>query len=340
MANSSKKLIIIGGFIFVIITGIFLVLQFLKKEEIIKPVKETTIERSTEIPNYVTGKLPVKIEEEKTEFSIPVNEAPLLDYTLKGIDKNFAESVAASLGYQGQSQEITDVLEGIKYVWYDPESYLWITPSKAQIRYGQNKFSNVDVDKGFSDEELSNIAVNFIQNNIKVDEDIEVTSVDYLKQAKVKEAGFIDTNRDEAVLFQVNITYSGIDSPILTTSPTHPTVFVQIKRNGEVYKAEAYLFSSHSFSDKKYTLKSKEDILNSLDEAKLMGVKNVYLNLNDLRASRIEEINIEKVHLAYFFNDSTLDTPLQPVFMLEGPIIIKNTTADYARLYMPALKTN
>ena len=58
----------------------------------------------------------------------------------------------------------------------------------------------------------------------------------------------------------------------------------------------------------------------------------------DVQPDKIENINIQKIQIGYYFDDINLNTTLQPIYLLEGEIKIQDSTANYAKLYMPALK--
>jgi len=63
----------------------------------------------------------------------------------------------------------------------------------------------------------------------------------------------------------------------------------------------------------------------------------VYISIPNVRLSDLKEINIDKIEIVYIV-DENFNAVIQPVFSLEGTITLLNTTAERARLLLPAVK--
>ncbi len=292
------------------------------------------------LPKTNIGVLPIEIVDEEINFQTSEN-APLINISLKSISQDYGQSVATSLDFDTTPLTIDDVKDGKKIVWYTKDRHLWVTPKKSHLKYGINGVPLQINNLNLNDKDLSVIAVNFLSIKFLINRDkLQITSIEPLKRADNAEGGFIPTTKDQAILYQVNLTYKDAGYTILTTIPSFPILYVQILPNGEIFKAEANLFEEISKSSTEYELKNIEEIKSSLYEVKLISLENDYISVNDLKSDDITDLDISSIELGYYYNDKEVNTLLQPIFLLKGNVKIKNSVANLAKLYLPALKTS
>jgi len=294
--------------------------------------------RELNLPNPIEGQIPVGIvdtPELKTE--IP-SEMSLLEFQFKNLEKASIDTLAKNLDFAGDPYEIQDIREGTKYVWSSEQYYLWTTPKKANIRYGMNQLPRATSDSNLTDDEIRNLAIDFVSNKFNIDSEVlDVASVIPYRLSSQGEAGLVTSSMNDAQVYQVNFFYKDAGHVIFTTIPSHPTVFVQILTDGTIYKAEAYVFDRIKPSDEKYPILSSDEIKNNLTEAKLNAFLNDYISVSNVDVEDIRFIEVTSVTLGYFFNQIEVSSPLQPVYLLEGKTKVEGTQADFAQLYLPAI---
>lgn len=330
----SKKIIVSGLFLLLVSGLVLLGALQQEREQITKiPInKPTNIEFSEE----AKSDLPIKVDK-KVKIQTP-ETLSLITFKLMSISEEEAENIANKLGFNDQIKIIKDVTEGNKYFWVNDNNYLWITPEKSHIKFGMSQFPENISSKELADQDFENIAIDFVNEKLNLDDsNVKTSSISYYKLAP-KTEGFVETSREETQIYHVNLTYKNISYPVLTSIPNFQILFVEILPNGEVYKAGAYLIDEVTKSEKSYEVKTIDDIKDTLDEAHLVSLENDYIYLMDIEQDDIKNIDIENIEVGYYLDDINMDTTLQPIFLLEGEIEIKNSTADWAKLYMPALK--
>lgn len=296
------------------------------------------LDQDLKLPNPIKGNVPVGIvdsPEVKTE--IP-SEISFLQYELKILSRSSIDQLAQNLDFISDPYEINDASEGKKYAWVSDDYYFWVTPKKSNLRYGMNQLPTLSTGSNLTEDQIRNLAINFTSNKFGFDNEVlSVASVVPLELSGQQESGFIPTTKDNAQVYQVNFFYKDAGHIIFTTIPSHPTIFVQILANGTIYKAEAYVFNEINPSDEKYPILDPEEIQNNLSEAKLNTFLNDYININEIKVEDIRFIEITSVTLGYFFDQIEVNSPLQPVYLLEGKTKIDGYQADFAQLYLPAI---
>lgn len=329
-----RKLFVLGIFI-LFISGLMLLGALRQEREQITSIPQTKQE-SIKFPKDSKSDLPVKVDK-KLELQTPEN-LPTISVVFGEITKNKSTKIAKELGFNENMNELKDITEGTKYLWSNNEYYLWITPKKSYLNYAMNQFPKNINDKHLTEGAVKEKALDFMVNKFDLDENsIEVVSVSHYKVSHYSE-GFSKTTKNDSQLFHVDITYKEINFPVLTSIPKFQILYVEILPDGEVYKASAYLLNEFKQSNESYRVKNLDDIKSSLEEAHLISVENDYIHLIDIKPTDVKKVDIQDIKVGYFFDDISINTTLQPVFLLEGEVEIKNSTADWAKLYMPALK--
>ena len=330
----SKKLII-SGIIFLITSGLIL-LGALSEEKKQINLPSKSIPEGFDLPDSLVKNLPLRLNK-GINIQTP-EKLPLITTSFKNINKEESINIAESLDFTEYVTEIKNRKNELKYFWSNNQNYLWITPKKSSIRYGMNQFPDNTKGKNLSDDDFKNTALDFMVNKFGLNrESIEVKSISYYKISPMRE-GFSRSTRDESQLFHIDLTYKDTGYPILTATPNNQILYVEILANGEIFKAEGYIIDKIETSGENYNVKNLSDIKKSLNEAHLIYIENDYIILNNFNAERIKNIEIRKAEIGYYFDDINMNTNLQPIFLLEGEIEIEDSAADWAKLYMPALK--
>ncbi|MBU0570234.1 hypothetical protein KKB40_05695, partial [Patescibacteria group bacterium] len=282
-----------------------------------KPSEDTTKRQpipTLRLSKFIDGKLPISLSFKEEDFNFP-SEMPLLTVSPKFISEEEARQIAENLGLPEEPKIVDDTREGTKYIWTNQDSFLFITPSTASIKYGLSLPEPPNVaNKQLNQDSLINIATKFLSDNqIVPQEEIKFTSIIYYK-GNSQSGGFQKTTKENANMYQLNFTYKISDLEILNLEPSKPLVFIQILPDGSIYNLEVIRMKTVTNTENKYLIKNYEDLQNSLSEAVLISLLNDYVNLSDLSINSIKSINIDKIQLTYLL-DSPLSNTLQPVFL-------------------------
>lgn len=311
-------------FVFVVVT-----------KEIQKPETQPPLPKPL-IPDYIEEGLSIVLLIKPGDFDFP-SKAPLLALSPKPIAEEEIKNIASLLDFEGEPKIYKDIKEGNKYFWTNETSFFLVTPKTNTIKHGLNKLPDSVFDKQLSDEDLIKTSSDFLSGNSIVSKDeVKPTNIKYLKENPLS-GGFQETTKDEAKVFQVCFTYKTSDYEILTLNPSTPLIFVQLLADGSVFNLQVIKLGGVTKTDGQYLLKNYEDVLNSLDEAVLVGLLNDYISIPDLTKDDIESIKVSKISLVYLL-DNPLTKTLQPVYLLEGESLVSNSNANYAQLYLPAIK--
>lgn len=330
----NKRTKIIGGLlIFVIFIAIGIIIASREEQQDVPQRKLS----GPIIPNQYKGDLPLQSSIDEKEFNFP-KKAPLLSFSFSEISKEESQKIADKLGFSGEPLSVNDFREGVKYIWSNETFFLVVTPKTATLKYGLNNLIPTVTDEKLGDESLANIAIDFLsQAGLASKDDIKSSTVTFLKESLQGE-GFQETDRESTEVFQINFVYNVSDFDILTLNSSEPLIFVQIQRDGSIFKAQVTRLKDILKTEDQYALKNYEDVQNSLDQAVLMDLINAYISIPDLSKTDIENIDLEEVKLAYLFESPQTKT-LQPIYVLKGRVKISGYQDDIeAILYMPALK--
>lgn len=297
----------------------------------------TSTPKKPSIPSSITGTLPLEMSIKKSDFNFP-NELPIISLTPKEINKSNIEAIAAKLGMGTELNEFEDVNDGLKY-YKSTDNYFFVaTPKTSVVKYGMVTIAlPVTADKKISDEGLVKIATDFLtQNGFYNESQIEAQPVLYLKTTPTNE-GVIETGRSSAQLFQVGFTFKSSRYEILTDYSQGQQIYAQILPDGTIYNSETLLIEEVKEGITNYPLKTYEDLVGSLDEAKLISLSGDYISPSDLTIKDVLSLKIEKVRLVYFLEKEKNDL-LQPIFVFDGPAQVSGSLADSATIYLPAFK--
>jgi hypothetical protein len=291
---------------------------------------------SSNIPRYITEKLPITFDLEESDFIFPT-EIPLVEINRKYLSLDFSSSLANKLNMTAEMQRFRDKLEGVKYIWTNDQKSLVITPKNSHVFYYLN-FEVPEIDNSIDPEELKPQVYNFLKNNFGYTEEnlkidainyfIVTPHIEYLQNVNIWES---------ANLYQYNISYRVSDYRILTNSPSKSIISLQILPNGEIFNVEAILLDTFTESDVKVTLKNYNDVKNSIEESSLIEISQKYINLSDLDVNEVIEINLNEIELVYLINSNIIKT-LPPVYLISGEIIFRDLSRNTVNFYLSAVK--
>jgi len=305
-----------------------------KRAVVVDPVRT-----HTQIPEYIKGELPIQLAESTVKNLRIPNELPIYSYNPKVITEEGALSIAQKLGFIGEPLRAPDVLEGTKLVWSDENASLWVTPAKSFISYYLNSHVETSSSILLPESQLLTTAQNFLYEKFGLDSiQITPTNINYLIEAENPETGLVNTTKEKANIYQFNFTYKDVGLPIMTNIPSRQIIFVYLLPEGTIIKSEAYIIENLQASPQKYAVKNSSDLVNSLNQARLLETENDYISLNDLQTEQIQNIDVQNFTLAYLLNTLLTESSLKPVFELSGNIRITGSSANFARLLLPAFK--
>lgn len=327
-----RKIILIALLILAILAVAFI---FIKTRKI----EETTLINPPhpELPNYISGKLPIEFLVQKEDFTFPA-ELPSLSISKRIIDKDTVTEFVTKLNLNGNIEEFEDINEGIKYYVNTDEHFFIATPKTSIVKFGLavSDFPQT-INKSLTDPELTQIATSFlIENNFYSEGQIKPLPVSYLKRSNTSE-GLESATRETAEVFQVGFLFQALEYEILTTYSAQPLIYVQILPNGKIYNMEVLLISNIQKGITEYPLKTYEDVTANTGEAKLISLYGDYISPIDITIKDITSLQVDKIRLVYLLEQGKEDI-LQPIYILEGPVKITGSSVDTAALYMPAYK--
>lgn len=335
----NKKSLVIFTLLFLIFVGIgFLVLS--RRKAIPTPTKqEVPLQQKIpqpSIPGSLKGGITVKFTFTSEEFKFP-KTLPLIEVPPRKITKDEARKIAKNLGFSKEPLEARDVREGIKYYWTDPEKSLVVTPNSGIVSYALNLSEPPKVaNKQLSDKELARIAKEMVAKLGVNAENVELSDIVPLKENPLTE-GFSNSSREGAQIFQINLRYKVSEYQILTITPDHPLIFVQILPDGTVYNSRVVMLGGATRSQGEFPLKNYEEIKTSTNEMILVAILNAYVSISELNKGDIRNATIDKISL-YYLLDNPSSKVIQPVYLLEGPVEIPGYKNTRAQFYLPAIK--
>ena len=283
------------------------------------------------------GKLSFTFSEDTKNIKLP-SRAHVITFHTVFFDEDLKDNISKNLGFSGKPDTFRDSMHGVKYLWRDENYSLMITPSLSTVKYMRNTYQPPQViDKQLSDVSIISTGDDFLSKKLGISsESFKPVSIDYY-EVKSPSEGFIKTTRENAVMYQINYTHNIIDYEILTTNPSEPLTYVQILRDGSIYNSQAIYYKEVLKSEKAYSLKDYQEIVNSTENFVFISVLDGYINIFELEAQDIDKIEIESIKLTYLLDNPNSKT-LHPVYLLEGNTSIRGYPELKALFYLPAIK--
>jgi hypothetical protein len=331
-----KKIIIIVSVLFILIIVFVFYLFIQPRKESEKIVRPSLPKPS--IPSEYGQPFSVKLNISERDFKFPAtlpvittsDTQPLTESQIVDIGKNF--------GFEESPTTANDIEEGKTYIWSNDQGSLLIYSKTRRISYISTRSINT-INKQVENTALIDIAENFLTNkNLVSSDSINFSGLVFYRAQEFTES-FSKTEKDSANIYQINFSIKATDYPIITTYPEYSPINVRILTDGEIYSAEIVKISL-SPSSEEYKIKNFQEFNNSLSEAKIISVAGGEINVSDVPKGEIENATFDSVQLGYFF-DTPKNQVYQPVFILKGSVVLKNTKSPLdTTLYMPALSEN
>jgi hypothetical protein len=325
-----RKIFIIAS---LVILGVLIVVSlFLKKEEEIAPPLP-----QPKIPSLLEGAYPVETFFEQQDFNFPSKISALkLEKTL--LQNQDIANIASNLGFPVDPLIMEDVFDGKMYIYRSEESALTVSLKNQEFDYTLNTVPAY-INKQPSDAALINTAKDFLtQMGFVSSEDIRFESFIYLKETSGQ--GLYPTNKENAMLYQVNFSSVVVDTTILTLNPQNTPVYVRLLPDGSVFKAHVNRLGTISKSTTQYKLKTYDEVISKINDVILISLDDGNVHLPDISNKSIKKISIYSIELAYLLDTPTSET-LQPVFLLKGTADISGFPTEVsASMYLPAISSN
>jgi hypothetical protein len=290
------------------------------------------------LPHYIEGKLPLKLNINKDKFNMP-EDIKIIGIKPTLITQTKATNVASTFDGNPEFSTFQGLEKGTIYIWRSNLFTLMIYPSTNSFKYNltDTTIPSIPNNRRMSQDNIKEKAITFlIDHKILSKDDIVPISVNPLVINGLSE-GFQSTTENKASIFQVNFSYKILNRQIFSNDYASPLIYVRLLPDGTVYSMEANLLGEIQEDNKTVILKNYEDIQNSLDQAVLIGFQNDYINVNDINISDVQEISIDTISLVYLKDKASAEV-LQPVYLLEGKAKVRNSSVNYAQLYLQAAK--
>lgn len=289
------------------------------------------------ITSFFSGKIPINMEFSQESFKFP-RELPIMSLTRKALSRDDIVRFATNLGLTAEMSEFNDVNEGIKYFINTDKNFFVATPKTSLIKFGLSTNEiPVTTNKGITDNEFTRIATDFIvKNNFYTSDQIKTVGIRYFKESLSTE-GLEETDRSSAQIFEVDFLFNSSDYDILSETSINKQIFVQILPDGTIFNSEILMIENIKKSVANYPLKSYDELVGSIGEAKLISVSGDYITPSDLSDTSIQSMVVQNIKIAYLLQ-SGKDGVLQPVYVLSGTVEIPESTANSATLLLPAYR--
>lgn len=328
----NKKIIIaiVAGIIFVI-SVIYILSSRSKQETPGQPfIRQPEIPSSVDLGNKIT------FDVDSESLDLPNSAYVLRTQPLPQISTERISVIASNLGYTEEPLIVDDRDLGQIYIFNSADHSTSITPNSNSISYGSNK-DYTAINKQISDSDLVIIAKDFLSDNLGVDtNNLEFINFTYYKTSATGEE-FEVTTKDNADFYQLNFSPVIDGKAIITLDPRQTLYFVWILPDGTVNKAAVQEIGNVENVGSELDLKDYNEIVNSVDQAKLVSLDQGNVNIPDVNSQYIKSVVIDDIELAYLFTSSE-DNLLQPIYILNGTAnVIGSNTEVEAVLYMPAI---
>jgi len=294
------------------------------------------LEKKDQLPQGLSKDLPFETDN-KLQPEIP-NELPSYSFSFKTISEEQAQKISQNIGLNTRPTKISDITDGLKLLWSDTKNTLIVTPKNGHLTYHNNNPPSEDSSK-LTEDQLKDVAKQFLVQKFDINSnDIIFSTIHHLRPSASGDGGYTETTVNNSTLLQINFTYQNVAYPIFTNSPLHQIIFVQLDPRGSILRADANLINPVNIQENTVPLKNFNEIQRSLDEARLINVENDYISISDIKKEDITNIKIQKVETGYLYNNQLSNLNLFPIFLLSGELTIKNSPANYARLFLDAAK--
>jgi len=285
------------------------------------------------IPNSLKGNFEINLAIEESEFIFPA-KASLVNKSTISISKEESDIIANNLGFTGSPITAEDITDGTTYIYQLKNASLVVYSKLGKFSYTLNVLPSA-TNKQLTNEEIFLVAKNFlIQNSFAKEGDLDLSSMVFLKESSGE--GIFLTTKEDASIFQVNLSPNSLGERLVTLNPKDSPYFVQVLPDGSVFSAKTQKLSLQKGINS-YNIKSFEELKTTIGESKLVSINDGNIYLPDIKEGDIGPVKITKVSIAYLLESS--DT-LQPIFLLEGEVELKGIPEKLrAVLYLSAFSS-
>jgi len=288
------------------------------------PVTPTVIPK-IELPDLIKDTPKIETQIEEVTLNLPQTAALLGISTPPLITKDEAVKIASTFDLETNLLEVSDTRVGQTFF------------GSTDIRYSLQ--SDVyRINKQLSNNALIETGKQFLLNHSLLDSGkIEFSSFVYWKKEDPQGEHMAQTEKAEAELIQVNYTYKIGGFDILTYNPLSSIVNVVILPDGEVFRVDIYRLGGTSKSDTRYKIKKYDEIISSLNEAKVVSIDNGNQGLVEIKLGDLKNVKISNVKLAYLI-DNVKSKYLYPILLLNGEVSLYGKTTNIS-FYLPAISS-
>jgi hypothetical protein len=322
-------------FVVIVVVSIFLYGLYSESKESKRLTSTSTIP-TPEIPKYIEGELAVSFDVD-ARVSLP-RELPALERVQTDpYNSENAFNIAKNLGFTNKPNEVEDILDGVVWFWIGDNATLFVRSKTRTVDY--TTFADADnvVVKQVTENELKNTANTFLKNSGFLKNDELVFSSFVFYETNPSREGLYKTTKERAIVYQLNYSPKITNYPLITLVPENSPVYVQVLRDGVVYRLHYQDIGELISSQIVYRLKTFDQIKNNIDEAKLISLDDSNAYLPEIDSSEIKEIVIKEIYPTYL-SSSTVSTTYLPIFVLTGEVEMSRTgDVVNATLYIPAI---
>ncbi len=324
-----KRIIFLGIFIAVVaLAAIFFSL---------KPGTKPGVVPQPAIPKNLQGEVSITPKFTEVDFEFPTS-APLLTVgKASPLTEMEANEISQKLGFSGAADKVEDAFDGTTYFWNGPDNSLIVYSKSRKIEYSINDISR-SANKQLSDAAIIDIAKRFLSDKgLLTDNEYDFSFFTFMKESSDNE-GISIVSKASAQIYQVNFSPKVSDTKLLTLDPKVSPIYVWVLPDGRVAKASVIRLGTITKSETNYPLKSYQQVISSLNQATVVSLDDGNINLLNISAGDLKNIDISEIDLAYLLTSATADS-LQPIYTLKGITKIEGITSGVnAYVYLPAIK--
>lgn len=282
-----------------------------------------------------TPKFTSKLSEEK--IKIP-SRLPIYEIRNTSFTKDQANQIASKLGFTTNPDTYNDIREGEILSWFDKGKMLDISLQIRKVSYTSDIILDANLPGLFpQDDVLIRTAKGFIsENGLATSTDFELSNLQFFSSNSGDELQPV--SKGQANYANVVLQQKIGEYPITNIFPVVGTIRVAIDKKGRILSADVET-QEELFEVGQYPIKTFQELIDSLPSAKIQEIDNGQIRLYDISGTAIESIDVEEASIAYLREYDAKSKNLQPIFILKGNVVFKDSGKVKTTLFLPAIAT-
>lgn len=270
-----------------------------------------------------------------TELSIIVKK-PSPPFT-----ENQAKTWAANLGFSGDVITTKDAIRGSVYLWSSDQAYLNVYTDSKIIEYALLDYNTSRVASPAANEEIIRVAKDFlVRNKFVTENQLALPNITFFGVSGSDSDKLSIVTKQAATIYQVNFSSTVDGVTLIPLDPINAPIYVWVLPNGTIAKAYISDLGTLTQTNERYPLKTYEEVVSQAASATIISLDDGFTSPETTSVENLGEITVEEISIAYLI-DSQQAISYQPVYILKGKTVIKNTSGEVSVImYLPAFVSN